>query len=47
MAGPSVDAPAASIFSALPDQLGLRLEARKGPVDLVIVDSVRKTPTEN
>jgi len=39
--------PAATIFTALPDQLGLRLEARKGPVDLVIVDSVEKTPTEN
>jgi uncharacterized protein (TIGR03435 family) len=38
---------AATIFSALPDQLGLRLEARKGPVDLLVVDSVQKTPTEN
>lgn len=37
----------ASIFTALPDQLGLRLESRKGPVDLLIVDSARKTPTEN
>lgn len=44
----STDAePAATIFSALPDQLGLRLEARKGPVELLIVDSVEKTPTEN
>ena len=38
---------AATIFSALPDQLGLRLEARKGPVDLIVIDSARKTPTEN
>jgi uncharacterized protein (TIGR03435 family) len=45
---PSTDAdPAATIYSALTEQLGLRLEARKGPVDLVIVDSVEKTPTEN
>ena len=45
---PSTDAdPSATIFSALPEQLGLRLEARKGPVDLVIVDSVEKTPTDN
>jgi uncharacterized protein (TIGR03435 family) len=39
--------PAATIFSALPDQLGLRLEARKGPVDLLLIDGVQKTPTEN
>jgi uncharacterized protein (TIGR03435 family) len=38
---------AATIFSALTDQLGLRLEARKGPVDLLVIDSVQKTPTEN
>ena len=38
---------AATIFSALQDQLGLRLEARKGPVDLLVIDSFEKTPTEN
>ena len=38
---------AATIFSALREQLGLRLEARKGPVDLLVIDSVQKTPTEN
>ena len=38
---------AGTIFSALKEQLGLRLEARKGPVDLLVIDSVRKTPTEN
>ena len=38
---------AATIFSALPDQLGLRLEARKGPVDELVIDSAQKTPTEN
>jgi uncharacterized protein (TIGR03435 family) len=36
-----------TIFSALTEQLGLRLEARKGPVDLLIVESVQKMPTEN
>jgi uncharacterized protein (TIGR03435 family) len=44
---PGDSGPAASIFSALPDQLGLRLEARKGPVDLLVIDGVQKTPTEN
>jgi uncharacterized protein (TIGR03435 family) len=34
---------AATIFSALTDQLGLRLEARKGPVDLLVIDGVQKT----
>ena len=38
---------APTMFSALTEQLGLRLEARKGPVDLLVIDSVQKTPTEN
>jgi uncharacterized protein (TIGR03435 family) len=37
----------ATIFTALTEQLGLRLEARKGPVDLLVIDSVQKTPTAN
>ena len=46
--GGATDAgPVATIFTALPDQLGLRLEARKGPVDLLIIDSIQKTPTDN
>jgi uncharacterized protein (TIGR03435 family) len=36
-----------SIFNALSEQLGLKLEARKGPVDLLVIDHVEKTPTEN
>jgi uncharacterized protein (TIGR03435 family) len=36
-----------TMFSALKEQLGLRLEVRKGPVDLLVIDSVQKTPTEN
>ena len=36
-----------SIFIALQEQLGLKLEARKGPVDLLVVEHVEKTPTAN
>jgi uncharacterized protein (TIGR03435 family) len=39
--------PGPSLFTALQDQLGLRLQTHKVPVDLVIVDHVEKVPTEN
>jgi uncharacterized protein (TIGR03435 family) len=35
-----------SLFDALRDQLGLRLEAQKGPVEYYVIDSVEK-PAEN
>jgi len=39
--------PPPSIFNALQTQLGLKLEAKKGPVALLVIDHVEKTPTEN
>ena len=36
-----------SLFSAVQDQLGLKLEARKGQVDMLIIDTLEKVPTEN
>ena len=35
------------IFSALQQQLGLRLEARKAPVELLVIDHIERIPTEN
>ena len=35
-----------SIFAAV-QQLGLKLEPRKAPLDLVVIDHLEKTPTEN
>ena len=36
-----------SLLNAVQSQLGLKLEARKGPVELIVVDHIEKTPTEN
>ena len=43
---PDADQPP-SIFNALEEQLGLKLEAKRGPVVLLVIDHVEKTPTEN
>lgn len=36
-----------SIFTAVQNDLGLRLEARKQPIQILVIDSVHKSPTEN
>lgn len=44
---PKAEDPGPSIFQALKDQLGLKLESKKGMVDILVVDHLEKTPTEN
>jgi len=44
----TVDAEALpTLLSAVQEQLGLKLEPKKGNVDLVVIDHVEKVPTEN
>jgi bla regulator protein BlaR1 len=40
------DSSGLSLFTAIQQQLGLRLEARKGPVEMLMIDRVEK-PSEN
>jgi len=39
--------PAANLFTAVQEQLGLKLDARKSPVEMLVIDRLEKTPTEN
>jgi uncharacterized protein (TIGR03435 family) len=38
---------ALSLLTAVQEQLGLRLEQKQGPIDVLVIDHVEKTPTEN
>ena len=43
---PRIDRDAPSIFTAVQEQLGLKLEPARGPVDVLVIDSVER-PTPN
>jgi len=45
-APPPADASGPTIFTALQEQLGLKLESQKGPVDTIVIDHVER-PSEN
>ena len=44
-AQPPSDAP--TIFAAVQEQMGLKLEQKKGSIDIFVIDHVEKNPTEN
>jgi uncharacterized protein (TIGR03435 family) len=36
-----------TVFDALQSQLGLKLEQRRHPMDIIVIDKVERVPTES
>ena len=45
--GETIDPNSPSLYTAIQEQLGLPLDARRGPIDVIVVDSAAKVPLEN
>ena len=45
--GDAPDNPGPTLFQALQEQLGLKLESKKSPIDILVIDHLEKIPTEN
>ena len=43
----TADQDSPGLLAAVQEQLGLKLESKKGPLDLLVIDHAEKTPTEN
>ena len=46
-AAPPDDSGNPPLFSAIQDQLGLRLEPGRGPIDVIVIDQASQTPADN
>jgi uncharacterized protein (TIGR03435 family) len=44
---PTDDESAPSLFAAVEQQLGLKMEVRKGPVDVIVIDHAERIPAQN
>jgi uncharacterized protein (TIGR03435 family) len=42
----SIDPNGTSIFTMLQEELGLKLESARGPVDIVAIDSIERATTD-
>ena len=47
--GPVADTPSdvPNVFTAIQEQLGLKLDRKRGPVDTLVIDRIERAPTEN
>jgi len=44
--GAPADPDAPSLFTALQEQLGLKLESARGPVDVLVIDDIQRPESE-